>query len=142
MSKKPGSELCTKLDTIVKKRVRQQLDVLLPTVRKSESQASMDTARTDWIASREEEMANMIEEVAFTVMISLRSDSRVSTKKSMFDRVRSLVDTTLRCMNVLFSTARTQVKQVLPLHLELSPYRAQPSSSLENTSKKLRQDSV
>lgn len=62
--------------------VRQLLNALLPTVRRSEVQVALDTAQTNDLALLEKESTQRIERVLITVIASLLSDFQVSIKCS------------------------------------------------------------
>lgn len=88
---KTCSQLSTEIDKAMEMTMPQQLDMLLPTVLKLDKQISLDLAQKHSISSLERNAAEMIENVAFTIIKVLLLHLRVCTQKRMLGRVQNPV---------------------------------------------------
>lgn len=107
VSEKLGSQLRTKVDTKINEAGHQQLEVLLPDVLESETQALLTPvhiAQTDRTALLERETAEMMGKVGITITSSLLSSLKVSIKMEISGYVQSLVDSRRFDMDVLVNT--------------------------------------
>lgn len=71
---------------------------------------------TDWIASLERNVAQMIERIAPTVINSLVMNLQVSIEETMFGQFQELIDSQLSDADVFLSTVQAQVELVLSFY--------------------------
>lgn len=78
-------------------------------------------------------MAETIEKVAPTIVNPPLTDRQVSIEKMRFSQTQSLVDSQVPDTDVLVNTIRTQVKGVMQLDPQPSPYGAPPLYTPQET---------